>query len=236
MMTLNAGDGQTATAGSAVATAPSVRVTDIYNNPVAGVAVAFATAAGSGSVATPSATTNASGVASAGVWTLGTTAGTDTLVATSPGLTGSPVLFSATGVAGAAAGYVVTASDYGPLTAAPVTITAQLADQYGNPVATSRVRVTFTKSGSGGSFSGANPAFTDENGVASITFTTGTTVGTTYYVTATSTHPTRTGTSPAIITTAATPTTIGLYAGDEQSATVNTAVATRPTLHITDNN
>ena len=109
--------------------------------------------------------------------------------------------FTATGVAGAATKYLVTSSSYTPVAGTPVTITARLADQYNNPVATWGVAVTFTKTGAGGSFSGANPATTNGSGVATITFTTGTPAGTVYTVTATSTNPsTRTGTSPAITT------------------------------------
>ena len=50
-----------------------------------------------------------------GSWTLGTVAGTNTLTATCAGLTGSPVTFTATGLAGPAAKYVVTAGNYNPV-------------------------------------------------------------------------------------------------------------------------
>ena len=62
-MALNAGDGQTASAGTAVPVAPSVRVTDAGDNPVPGVHVTFAVASGGGSVTparTPSPTPPAS--------------------------------------------------------------------------------------------------------------------------------------------------------------------------------
>src|SRR5207237_1775522 len=87
-----AGNNQTATVGTAVATPPAVIVRDQFNNPVAGVSVTFAPAAGSGSVspATPI-LTNASGVAALTSWTLGTRAGSNALTASSTGLTGSPV-------------------------------------------------------------------------------------------------------------------------------------------------
>jgi len=42
--------------------------------------------------------TDASGIATVGSWTLGTTAGTNTLAATAGGLTGSPLTFTATGM------------------------------------------------------------------------------------------------------------------------------------------
>jgi adhesin/invasin len=233
-ITLYAGNGQTATAGAAVATDPSVRVTDVYNNPVAGVAVTFAAASGGGSVTGASVTTDASGIAAVGSWTLGTTAGANTLTATSPGLNGSPILFTATGTAGSASRYVVTSNNYSPAVGSPVLISAQLADQYNNPVAQSGVGVTFSKSpNNSGSLSGASPA-TNSSGVATVTLTVGTTVGTSYTVTATTNGPTRTGTSPAIVTVAATPTRIALSAGNSQTATVNTAVATAPSVLVTD--
>ena len=44
-------------------------------------------------------TTNASGIATVGSWTLGTTTGANTLTATSTGLTGSPLTYNATATA-----------------------------------------------------------------------------------------------------------------------------------------
>jgi hypothetical protein len=92
-----AGDAQSATAGTAVAIAPKVLVTDAFADPVAGVAVTFAVASGGGSITGASATTDASGFASVGSWTLGSIAGVNTLTATVTGLT--PVTFTATGTA-----------------------------------------------------------------------------------------------------------------------------------------
>src|SRR3989442_14103219 len=62
-----------------------------------GVAVTFAVAAGNGTITGGSQTTNASGVATVGSWTLSPTAGQNTLTATSGTLSGSPVTFTATG-------------------------------------------------------------------------------------------------------------------------------------------
>ena len=62
--------------------------------------VTFAVASGGGSVTGLTAMTNASGIATVGRWTLGTSAGANSLTATSAGLSGSPVTFSATGTAG----------------------------------------------------------------------------------------------------------------------------------------
>ena len=221
--------------GTAVATSPAVLVTDANNNPVSGTTVTFAVTGGGGSVTPASVTTNASGIAAAG-WTLGTTAGTNTLTATASGLSGSPVTFTATGTAGPATKYVVTAGTTSPVAGASTTISAQLADQYGNAVGTSGITVTWSKSGSGGSL-GATSSTTSGSGIATVSFTTGTTAGTTYTVTASSTSPSvRTGTSPAITTVAGNAARIALNGGDAQSATVGTVVATDPSVLVTDAN
>ena len=99
---INAGNNQTATTGTAVPVVPAAIVKDVHNNPVSGVNVSFSVASGGGSVTSASATTDAAGIATPGSWTLGTTVGTNTLTATSTGLTGSPLTFTATGTAGAA--------------------------------------------------------------------------------------------------------------------------------------
>lgn len=95
---INAGNNQTAPRGTAVATAPSVIVRDQFNNLVAaGVSVTFSPASGSGSVTgSPATTVGATGVATVGSWTLGSTAGAQTLnafVTATPSVT---VAFSAT--------------------------------------------------------------------------------------------------------------------------------------------
>lgn len=66
-----AGDQQVADGGEAVAVAPAVRVLNAGGQPVSGVAVQFTVDAGGGTLTGGNATTNASGVATAGTWTLG---------------------------------------------------------------------------------------------------------------------------------------------------------------------
>jgi hypothetical protein len=97
---LNAGDKQTASAGAKISTAPSVIVKDAKGHAVPGVSVTFAVTTGGGFVAGSPVKTDASGIAAVTSWTLGATAGANTLTATSVGLTGSPVTFTATGDAG----------------------------------------------------------------------------------------------------------------------------------------
>jgi len=94
-----AGQAQTATMGTAVAVPPSVVVRDGAGNGVPGVTVTFAAGSGGGTVAGATVTTNASGVATVGRWTLGAMLGANTLTATATGLTGSPLTFTATAVA-----------------------------------------------------------------------------------------------------------------------------------------
>src|SRR5437870_11101586 len=83
----NSPTSQSATAGTAVGSPPSVIVKDANGNPVAEVAVTFTPAAGSGSVTGGTETTNASGIATVGGWTLSATPGSNTRTATSGSLT-----------------------------------------------------------------------------------------------------------------------------------------------------
>ena len=100
---VKAGNGQVVAPGSAVATAPQVEVVDECGNGVANRSVTFATVDGVGSVTGSTATTDASGVASVGSWTLA--AGPNVLSATVAGMAvgaGNPAIFSATGKASTA--------------------------------------------------------------------------------------------------------------------------------------
>jgi hypothetical protein len=144
----------TATVGTAVAAAPSVKVTDDKGGPVSGVAVQFAVTAGGGALGKTSSTTDATGVASASTWNIGTTVGANTATATVAGL--APVQFTVTGTAGPAASIVVSAGDaqsahVGSAVATAPAITAK--DQYGNPV--SGAPVTFTILSGGGALTGS---------------------------------------------------------------------------------
>jgi hypothetical protein len=67
-------ENQTGIVGAVAGAAPAVRVTDVHDNPVAGIAVRF-TPSGNGSVGVVNATTDADGVARSERWTLSTIAG-----------------------------------------------------------------------------------------------------------------------------------------------------------------
>lgn len=64
------GDGQSAAGGSTVSVAPTVRVTDTFGNPIAGVTVVWLVRAGGGSVSSESGVSDANGLVQVS-WTLG---------------------------------------------------------------------------------------------------------------------------------------------------------------------
>ena len=66
----NAGDNQTASAGAAVSAPPSAIIRDANGNPVPGVEVTFAVTGGGGSITGATQSTNSSGIATVGAWTL----------------------------------------------------------------------------------------------------------------------------------------------------------------------
>jgi hypothetical protein len=84
----------TGSPGAPVDEPPSVIVHDASGNPVAGVRVTFAVTAGGGSVTGDHPTSDASGVATVGSWTLGSSSATNTLVASA---NGHSVVFTANG-------------------------------------------------------------------------------------------------------------------------------------------
>ncbi len=92
---ITAGDNQTAAPGAAVALTPVVVVKDAYGSAVAGANVVFAVSGGGGTIQTPTARTDASGLASCGTWTLGSAVGVNTVSAMVTGV--SPVTFVAVG-------------------------------------------------------------------------------------------------------------------------------------------
>jgi hypothetical protein len=80
---------------SSFALLPSVRVTDSYDNPVAGVTVTFTPAANSGSVSGAAAVTNDAGIATLSDWVLGSAAN-ESIIATSTAVVGMQVVFTVT--------------------------------------------------------------------------------------------------------------------------------------------
>jgi len=97
-----AGNNQPGLVGYGVNVRPAVLVTDAGSGPVPNATVTFAVQSGGGSVTGGSATTNGSGIAQVGKWTLGASAGINTLTATvtGTGISGNPLTFTDTAVAG----------------------------------------------------------------------------------------------------------------------------------------
>lgn len=167
------GDGQTAPAGTAVSTRPAVIVRDAGGTAVANVPVTFAVASGGGSVTGANATTGADGVAKVGAWTLGSATGANTLTATvqAQGVSGNPVTFTATAVAGAPdAGQssitVSPASIPASTGASSSQVTVVVKDAAGNPIAGQ----TVTLSATGGGVTLDQPPQTDGTGTTTARF------------------------------------------------------------------
>jgi adhesin/invasin len=95
------GDNQSVVAGTQVPVAPAAIVRDGFANPVSGVEVTFAITAGGGTIQSPLAVTNASGVAAVGSWTVGAGINTLSATATPGGIAGNPASFTATGTVSA---------------------------------------------------------------------------------------------------------------------------------------
>ncbi len=121
------------TAPVASVVAARVRVTAADGSPVRGAAVAFAVAAGGGSVGSASVTTDASGEAAVD-WTLGRRAGENRLLATVAGLAAVP--FRATGTPGPAAALAVRVQPQGARVGVPFGVqpVVEVRDAHGNPV------------------------------------------------------------------------------------------------------
>jgi len=91
-----AADGQAGTPGQAVAIRPAVAVKNATGNGVAGVPVTFEVVSGGGSITGGSTTTNSSGIAEVGSWTLGTGPNVLRATAAGSGISGNPAEFTAT--------------------------------------------------------------------------------------------------------------------------------------------
>lgn len=177
IITLNGGDGQAGQVGLALPTAPSVLVTDAFENPVPGAQVAFAVTGGGGSVTGSPATTSASGVATVGSWVLGDTKGPNGLDAILASV--GTVSFSATGVPGPATKLQILAGNGQSAVAGSAVANSPRVvalDALDNGVA--GVGVAFSVQTGGGNLTGTAQT-TDTAGIATAgTWTLGTTSGT----------------------------------------------------------
>ncbi|HEY0930478.1 MAG TPA: hypothetical protein VGE27_11215 [Gemmatimonas sp.] len=230
---VQAGDNQTAVAGAAVATAPSVVLRDRFNNPVPGVSVFFTVSAGGGSITGSGATTNANGVAAVTEWRLGPSVGANRLsaLAVYNGVTGNPITFNATATQGSAATITAqNATTINGTVGALVTPIPQVrvTDAGGNPV--SGASITFTAS-TGSNVVGGTKT-TDANGLAAPDGWQLGNAAQNYTLTASS------GTLSTVVFTATARagaiSQVAISAGNNQSAVVGRAVATEPAVRVTD--
>jgi adhesin/invasin len=159
---------QAAVVSSPVTARPAVTATDLAGNPVAGVPVTFAVTSGGGTLSGASQTTGGDGMATVGSWTLGSAAGANTVAATSAGLDGSPVTFTATALLLSPtlfrvhAGNGQSAPVGGAVATPPSVIVTGIG---GQPVP--QVPVTFTVTEGTGQITGASPV-TNDDGIATL--------------------------------------------------------------------
>ncbi len=166
-LVVTSGNTQTGVVGVALTNPLVITVRDANGNPVAGQTVTFATTGG-GTLATPTVTTNAQGQAQTN-FTLGNTAGTQTVTATVNGVT-TPASFTFTGTAAVASSIVVVSGNNqtgAVSTALAQPFTIEVRDAFGNRI--SGAAVTWTTSA--GAFVGTPVATTDANGRATASLT-----------------------------------------------------------------
>ena len=106
----------------------------------------FSVTGGGGNVSSSAQLTNSSGLAGVG-WTLGTTAGSNTISAAVAGLLGSPVGFSATAIPGGIDPASSTAAVPDGTVGAATIVQIQGRDQFGNAVLTGGATVTVDVTG-----------------------------------------------------------------------------------------
>lgn len=227
----NSTQSQSATVGTAVAAPPSVLVKDTLGAPKAGVTVLASVLSGGGQISGTSLVTNGSGIATLGSWTLGTTAGAQSVQLSVGGLAGDPVVFSATATAGAATAMVAVSSvnQTGQISTpvgSPPAVRVQ--DTFGNPKA--GVSVLFGVTGGGGSVNPVTAVVSGADGVSALTsWTLGGSAG------ANSVTATSAGIPSVVFDATATnpPTTIAAASGTSQTAGTSTNVADPPAVLVT---
>lgn len=218
----------TGVVATAVSPVPSVRVVGSDGRPFAGTTVTFSVTGG-GQVAASTAVSDASGMASAGGWTLGPTAGSQTLTAAASGLTG--VSFTAAATAGGPAAITVVSGDnQQAAVGTPVgPIAVRVDDQYGNPVSGATVTLQVT---SGGGQLAMSTALTNAQGVAAAGgWVLGTVPGPNTLTASISGGASRMFTATAIAGAAA---RLALTGGDAQSGDLGAPLATPLSVRVTD--
>jgi len=153
----------------------AVRVTDSAGKAVSGATVLFALASTGGSVSSSSVTSGADGIAAV-LWTMGDIANAQSVTARLPNVSGAPVTFTATPLAGPAATLAKLSADPPSApTSSPIdSLVVLVSDQFGNPAA--GAPVTFSVTAGGGTVSPSS-TLTGANGRAAARWTLGPTKG-----------------------------------------------------------
>ncbi len=147
---LVAGNNQSATVGTAVATHPNVKVVDQFGNPVSGETVTFAVLTGGGNVDVTAGggvdntgITAVDGTIDCDVWNLGTVAGSNnnTLQASIAAGTTPSITFTASATAGAGANLVITPTSQNVTVSSSTLLTATLTDSFGNAKSGDRIDI-----------------------------------------------------------------------------------------------
>ncbi|MGB7213214.1 MAG: hypothetical protein WBC97_11395 [Gemmatimonadales bacterium] len=232
VIAIQSGNAQSDTAKGTLPLPLVVKVTDAHANPVAGAKIIWNVQNGSGTFAglsVDTVVTAANGLASVS-FTLGTTAGIDSLRATIQG-TAAWVTFSATSTSGAASAISVVSGSAQSDTVAvalPAPLIVRVADGSNNAV--TGVKVFWTRVFGTGAVS-ADSTVTDALGHAQVTFTLGTLVGTDSIKATLSSGDSvkfaATGTPGA-------PAAIAATGGNGQSGTTGTALPNPLTVKVTD--
>lgn len=235
VMTASGGTPQTAAVGSVFAVPLSVTVTDGSGNELSGVVVTYIppTSGATAVLSAGTALTNAYGVASLTA-TANSTQGTYNVTASVGGVAAGFVLTNGPAVVGPPASIAATA---GTPQSAPVNQAFATAFQVlvknasGIPLPGASVTFSAPATGASGTFSGSATAVTNSIGIATAPTFTANTVAGTYNVTATAGAV---STTFSLTNTGGAPTVMNFYAGNNQSATVNTAFGTALAVQLTD--
>ena len=233
MDTVSSGDLQTGSAGAALPQPLRVLVGDSLGNAVSGATVVFTTVSGADTVGVDSTVSDAAGLASA-TPTMPGTLGAVTILATSTGLTGSPVTFTATVAAGAPASLAITAQPADVVAGAAVVASAVVArDSFGNDVNTfaGTITVAVDSGPVGGTISGTL-AVAASAGAATFSDLTLDLVGT-YRLRYTAAGLADAVSNDLVVSVAAA-NSIALVDGDGQSATVASFVAAPLRVRVSD--
>ncbi|HET7025476.1 MAG TPA: hypothetical protein VFI39_09760, partial [Gemmatimonadales bacterium] len=222
------GGGQTDTVGKALPQPFVVFVSDARAHLVAGARVVWTAAHGAGSFVPDTSFTDSTGHAQT-TYTVGTLAGTDSLVATLP--CGCTATFTVTALAGAPAAITIQSGDaQGDTvsTALPLPLVVKAADAFGNAV--SGATINWVRLAGGGTLS-APSAVTAATGLAQVTYTLGSTPRV-------DSIKATLGAGPASVTFTATtvppaPAAIAILSGNAQTDTVTRALALPLVVHVT---